>query len=448
MVVLWCNILITSRNLVYMEAGMMKSRRYIFPIIVIILGLIFTACTQDNAELESQPPQEQEDLSEQGQTLNVVVPETKNEATDEKGKYQIQTRLVDFNLLNENAGLAWGVTKKTLRLYRTEDNGVTWSNISPAANIKFDSNPKYGIDIFFLEKNNGWLIRNGQGVNETVVLRTTDGGNQWKISSLPKSDHIKGISFISPTRGWIMTSSATSMGKEEKYLYRTDDGGANWTKIMQNTGTLTSANDTMGSISNTGYLNNMTFIDALHGFVTLQDKEVSELYTTADGGNTWNTTPNFIDLNKMSTCSTLSLGEPQFVKQSKNDGFIPLSCTTDTETKFNGYFTIDKGQSWVLAPFHLNWTKGLNQALSPVFVSNTEGWYLQESILYHTIDQGKNWKALPISLVLQDYMDKYPIVVKLDFISSEVGWILLENRDEKRSLLLQTMNGGISWKVL
>ncbi|WP_438350851.1 VPS10 domain-containing protein [Paenibacillus sp. FA6] len=427
---------------------MMKSRRHIVPILVIILGLVLTACSKDNVELPSQPPEEQEDLTEQGQTLNVVVPEKMNETTEENGKYQIQTRLVDFNLLDENAGLAWGVTKKTLRLYRTEDNGVTWLNISPAANIKFDSNPKYGIDMFFLEKNNGWIIRNGQGVNETVVLRTTNGGNQWKISSLPKSDHIKGISFSSPARGWIMTSSATSMGKEEKYLYRTDDGGATWTKIMQNTGTLTLENDTMGSISNTGYLNNMTFVDGLNGFVTLQDKEVSELYMTEDGGNTWNTIPDFIDLNKMSACSTLSLGKPQFVTQSKRHGFMPLSCTKGTETKFNGYFTIDKGQSWVLAPFHLNWTSGLNQGLSPVFVSNSEGWHLQGSNLYHTVDQGKNWKALPISLLLQDYMDKYPIVVKMDFISSDVGWILLENSDKKRSLLLQTMNGGVSWKVL
>jgi photosystem II stability/assembly factor-like uncharacterized protein len=430
-----------------MEVGTMRSR-HIFLTLVFIVGLLLAACSNDSQELETQPKQEIVDSIEQGQTLNIVTPPKTDNTPEKKEQYQIQTRLVDFHLLNETTGLAWGVTRKSLRLYLTEDLGKTWINISPAANVQFTSDPEYGTDVFFLDKNNGWIIRNGLGLNETVVLRTTNGGQQWKISSLPKSTKIKGMSFSSLERGWIITSTSTSLGQEEKYLYRTDDGGANWNKIMQNTGVIISPTDTMGSISYAGSLLNMTFVDFLHGFVTLQENRVSELYTTADGGNTWNKITNFIDIDKMGACSTLTLGNPQFVGQSSSFGFLPLSCSTSSGTKLNGYFTTNKGQSWELSPFNLKWSQGVNQNLSPVFVSHTEGWYLQESLLYHTNDQGTTWKALPKSELLQDYMVTYPIVVRIDFVSSDVGWILLENSYDKRSLLLQTKNGGVSWEVL
>ena len=425
----------------------MKSRRQKYFNIIILLGLLLTACSANNGEvLESQPlQQEQEDPSELGQTLNVVTASTPSE---EKEQYQIQTRLVDFHLLNETTGLAWGLTRNSIRIYSTEDSGGSWVNISPAANVQFTANPKYGTDVFFLDKNNGWIVRNGQGTHETVVLRTTNGGLHWKISSLPKSDDIKGISFTSSSRGWILASSASSMGKEEKYLYRTDDGGANWTKIMQNTGAPNGSKDTPFAISNQGYLMDMSFVDSLHGFVTLQDFGFSTLYTTKDAGNSWATVPKFIDRDKMAVCSSLTLGNPVFTGDSSNSGFIPLACTVGSNTKFNGYFTSDKGVTWKLTSFDLNWSKGLNQMLSPVFLNNNEGWYLQESIVFHTLNQGKTWDALPISNTLQEYTHTYPSVVKMEFISSKLGWILLENTENKRSLLLQTLDGGMRWKVL
>lgn len=428
----------------------MKLQRHNYAQIVILLGLLLTACSNNNAVIDTQPAQEQEDTSELGQTLNVVTPDVSNveTVTKEQEQYQIQTRLVDFYLINDTTGLAWGLTRNSLRLYLTEDRGETWINISPAANVQFTRNPNYGTDVFFLDKNNGWVVRNGEGKNETVVLRTTNSGKQWKISSLPKSDTIKGISFISMARGWILTSSATSSGKEEKYLYRTDDGGGSWKKIMQNTGSPNASKDTEKSISYDGYLEGMSFIDPLHGFVTLQELGSSSLYTTDDGGSSWLSVPNFVDTTKMSTCSTLELGNPQFKEKSGDNGFIPLACTVGDKTKFNGYFTSDQGVTWQLKSFNLNWSQGLNQMLPPVFLNQNEGWYLHDSIIYHTLNQGKTWEALATSRILQDYIKMYPGVVKFQFISSKSGWILLENTDNKRSLLLQTLDGGITWKVL
>jgi len=430
------------------EVEIMKSHKHIYLTIAIILSLLLTACSNDkNVVIDAQPLQQaQEDLTELGQTLNVVTISTPEE--QEQEQYQIQTRLLGFHLLNETTGLAWGLTRNSFRIYTTEDHGGNWVNISPAANVQFASSPKYGKDMFFLDKNHGWVVRNVKGTQETVVLRTSNGGLHWKISSLPKSDDIKGISFTSTKRGWILASSDSSMGKEEKYLYRTDDGGANWTKIMQNTGSRNASKDTPFAISYQGYVMDMSFVDSLHGFVTLQDEGLATLYTTKDAGNSWVSAPNLIDRRKMAGCRSLTLGNPQFTLESSNHVFIPLACTDGDRTKLNGYFTSDKGVTWKFTPFDLDWSTGPNQMLNPIFINQQEGWYLQGSTFYHTINQGKNWNSLPVSRNLQEYIETYPSVVKMEFISSKTGWILLENKKTKRSLLLQTLNGGTSWKVL
>ena len=73
---------------------------------------------------------------------------------------------------------------------------------------------------------------------------------------------------------------------------------------------------------------------------------------------------------------------------------------------------------------------------------------MQNDKTYYTKDAGKTWKALPASQVLENILKEYPEIVKLQMVSSKLGWILVENTDAKRSLLLQTVDGGVRWKVL
>lgn len=126
----------------------------------------------------TQQPQPTE-APEEGQTITLITPDANHIDNDSAPKYQIQTRLTDFQLLSESEGLT-GVTKNELRLYLTRDNGATWANISPAPNVQFLSNPVYGKGIFFTDPSHGWIIRSAFGATETIVLRTTDGGKAGK----------------------------------------------------------------------------------------------------------------------------------------------------------------------------------------------------------------------------------------------------------------------------
>lgn len=91
---------------------------------------------------------------------------------------------------------------------------------------------------------------------------------------------------------------------------------------------------------------------------------------------------------------------------------------------------------------------GMNRNVAPDFLNAMTGWSLEGNLLYKTVDQGVTWTALPASTVLQSKLLEYPEVVKLQFISSDVGWLLISKEEERRSILLQTTNGGESWRVM
>ena len=184
---------------------------------------MITACSPAR-EAKPQTPtkpviQPEKESVEDGQTITVVVPEASRDSHE--SKYQIQTRLTDFHMLGESTGIAWGLTNTSLRLYITEDYGETWVNISPSSNVKFLQKVVYGRDIVFTDRQNGWIVRAGQGSTETMLLNTTDGGNDWKFSSLPKAGKVEAISFTSPMHGWLMSSGKSSSSSQEKTLYRT-----------------------------------------------------------------------------------------------------------------------------------------------------------------------------------------------------------------------------------
>lgn len=58
----------------------------------------------------TQQPQPTE-APEEGQTITLITPDANHIDNDSAPKYQIQTRLTDFQLLSESEGLAWGLPK-------------------------------------------------------------------------------------------------------------------------------------------------------------------------------------------------------------------------------------------------------------------------------------------------------------------------------------------------
>lgn len=423
--------------------------------VIVAACLLLTACASPPPETQDSSAVPEESMGEEGQTLTVIEPDisttdTSSQPVAEEGqkKYQIQTRLTDFRLLSDSRGLAWGSTNNELRLYITEDSGKTWTNISPSSSIQFAESPRFGTNLFFTDNKHGWIVRESIGSGEAIVLRTDNGGLTWKMASLPETDQVVSVFFLDENQGWILTMGNQPGNSGAKSVYATNNGGATWDSIMNTPIMPTGIQTAEYILPKTGIPAGMAFTDKRHGYVTMLDTGLPVLYATADGGKRWEKKTSFVDMSKFKTCNRFSVGHPEFFGSGERSGWISIGCGREEAFKFNGYFTADSGLSWTLENFALSWESGSGENQSTMFMNAKEGWSVQQSSVFRTMDGGKTWTLLPESAKLKQVIAEYPEVVKIQFYSSNVGWMLVAKADKKRSLLMQTVDGGVSWRVL
>lgn len=174
-------------------------------------------------------------------------------------------------------------------LYKTTDGGATWQQVlflSDEAGITdLRMNPE-NPDILYAA---GWnRIRNNQESLVTGdfarVFKTTDGGDNWEMltGGLPETPQSRiglEMSATNPDRLWAIVVSESF---EVEGLYRTDDGGENWSNIISN------PIDLEGILGGFGWYFGKVRVNPL------DDNEVSilgvDMWTTFDNGQTWEMT--------------------------------------------------------------------------------------------------------------------------------------------------------------
>ncbi|MBN1302162.1 MAG: T9SS type A sorting domain-containing protein [Melioribacteraceae bacterium] len=150
------------------------------------------------------------------------------------------------------------------KIYATFNGGIDWilqfndNNITMFANY---------IEMF--DSQNGVAMCDGND-NVPVFLKTTNGGSDWvsvnnQVIGGWSGDLWRRVDFVNPETGYFYESGIYPAG-----LYKTINGGANWSK--------TSCPSIGAQI--------IKFGDADHGMVYI-DKDI---FTTSDGGESWSTT--------------------------------------------------------------------------------------------------------------------------------------------------------------
>ncbi|NHN30850.1 WD40/YVTN/BNR-like repeat-containing protein [Paenibacillus agricola] len=369
----------------------------------------------------------------------------------EPSEFQIQTMLTDVHLLGDKLGFAWGVTAKELRLYRTDDGGSKWTAVSPKAEGKpFLASPKEKNTIYFFDRDHIWVYRSAQYEEKPAILRTSDGGKTWSSTELPVTARATGMYFTDPSHGWLLTSSDAAMSKSEKSLYQTKDGGASWKRIMGNTGYLPTENPTPEAIPQLGYARGISFKDASNGFVPIESIEGKlKLYGTTDGGVTWGdiVLPSLEEKEGTSYSITAA---PEFWGAERMVGWMPVAVRENEAQHYDALHTSDGGKTWSYQPLQTQSTQAGEAALL-TFVNDKEGWSLVEGQMSHTADRGATWQALASDPVLAEAIKAFDYPVKMEFRENGTGWLLLKNGDAStasQSRLLQSLDGGKSWKML
>ncbi len=146
-------------------------------------------------------------------------------------------------------------------LVKTIDGGVNWQTVSFSNYYKFTG-------MFFLNENRGWLI---DAAGKTI-LRTKTGGGDWYLTQLVEDGFVFNpvdLFFVNQQVGYVSTG--------EGVLFKTVDGGDNWSELFTFGGSLSSK---------------IWFVNEQEGWYTTSAK----VYHTYDGGQTWINPEHFGDV--------------------------------------------------------------------------------------------------------------------------------------------------------
>jgi hypothetical protein len=170
---------------------------------------------------------------------------------------------------------------------------VTWSSggaalVNPCTlRMSLDGQALADGKSFTLDANNKWQFCYGgaaAGSNEKFLFKTTDGGVTWTLISrttlgsppaesgvgtLPNGNGVSAVFFQDASKGWLGLSSPGPN------LYKSTDGGHNWTNVA------------VADLDPGVPVQSITFTDSTHGSFTTPDGT----WTTSDGGTSWTKSP-------------------------------------------------------------------------------------------------------------------------------------------------------------
>src|SRR5688500_4664806 len=211
--------------------------------------------------------------------------------------------------------------------------------------------------VFFLDHNRGWAVG-----SKGTLLKTEDGGLNWKPTTAPTTAIVRDISFLDEQNGWLVCEvniyELTTKEQARAFLMKTTDGGENWTRVE------------LKGIDVNSVLVRAVFSRGGRGW---SFGENGLIYATRDGGETWN--PLY------SPTRRLLLGG-FFVDDDR--GWIVGAGATIIQTS-------DGGETWYQS--RLPQVDKSVRFTAAWFVDNRIGWAVGSAgNVYHTTNGGRTWQ--------------------------------------------------------
>jgi photosystem II stability/assembly factor-like uncharacterized protein len=337
-------------------------------------------------------------------------------------------------------GIGWA--QRTDRIYWTEDNGISWRDITPAI-----SNDRQISDIFFLDSRRGWLLASGSSSDsdnpQFVLMSTSDSGANWtttKVSVSP-SDLTPGwpltgrgrITFADSANGWLDLDSSRNTAFASGYLYVTSDGGVTW-RYMGGGG---------------AYNDPMELASPKDGWMVSNAGE--ELWVTHDGAKSWQQIRLVAPAAVAPANRSATYGLPVFAADNKR-GLIQVTFSGGTGLDIKSavvlFATQDGGRTWkpdrAIAKL---FGAGQDQLSSAIAGSA----WIVASALDHaptlvsvpggtTIDANNSFAALKSQADPGTGRPRYRWVHRLSFVSPMQGWVIVGDGE-----LSSTTDGGATW---
>src|SRR5215472_6944122 len=168
-------------------------------------------------------------------------------------------------------------------LYHTQDGGQHWARQFATV----DS----GVSVRFLDAMQGLMIEpTSYPAPNPTLLRTEDGGDHWTTVAVAPDVGSNPILpfFLDPLHGWVMVRTGRSDTAEDAVVYRTDDGGLDWT-VAASVDPFSWTSHGLQEEGLKRWLSFRTTSDGLMG--ALGPDGTIGVYATHDGGTDWHMVP-------------------------------------------------------------------------------------------------------------------------------------------------------------
>jgi photosystem II stability/assembly factor-like uncharacterized protein len=222
---------------------------------------------------------------------------------------------------------------------------------------------------------------------EGTVIRTTDGGKNWSMTSIPGAEKLdfRGIQAFDANTAVIISSGPAE--KDQARIYRTADGGKHWTQVFEQ--------KTPGI-----FFDAIAFWDRKSGIV-LSDPVDGHfaLFTTSDGGSSW----------KQIRTASLPPALPNEGGFAASNSCLVVHGKADVWFATGGagvarvFHSADRGKTWTVAETPMHPKNASSGIFSLTFVNSMEGvavggdYQHPESSdlpnVLHTSDGGRTWRA-------------------------------------------------------
>lgn len=319
--------------------------------------------------------------------------------------------------------VGWAMTEQGV--VRTTDGWAHWLNVGPP------DVSGLGAGAQFVSGTEAWVVAGKpQTPRESTIFHTTDGGSSWSNAVLrdPAAVGPGEPDFIDMPHGWLFVSYGVAAGSEGGAIYRTVDGGAQWTKMEETVGGVQEA---PGSLPFGCDKAGISFINATTGWASGSCAGGAPyFYVSHDAGRTWTSQPLPLPGSIAQESEQWSASIPVFF--DARSGYFVL-----TGSMALLYTTSNAGVTWTS---HILPLGGWSNPLGAVaFSSPSDGWLISSdgALVYRTTDGAQHWtsfRPLPPLTGLQN----------VDVIDA-LHAIAVLNPSGNQSVLRITNDGGHAW---
>ena len=127
------------------------------------------------------------------------------------------------------------------------------------------------------------MIAGADFINGTLEI-TTDGGSTWSSVAVPFAGGQ--IDFINKKTGFILVGRGAAAGSQAVDIYSTEDGGATWNQVYS---MVPGAGENVNTLPFSGQKSGFAFLDNSHGWVggSIPMDGYVYLFASSDGGHVW-----------------------------------------------------------------------------------------------------------------------------------------------------------------